>query len=89
MRSEVTPSIIVPGRWLDLARGVWIVLAAVTLGVYVVGASMLYKRLATVCTGEDCAQWRLSPEEASVLREAGVSVEAYAAAGIALSAFSA
>jgi signal transduction histidine kinase len=87
--SEAAPFITLQGRWLGVARAVWIGLAVFTLGVYVAGASTLYERLETVCAGEDCAQWRLSPEAAGALREVGISLEFYAAAGIALSALSA
>lgn len=89
MGSEVTPSVNLQGHWLGIARTAWIALAVLTVGVYIVGAPTIYKRLQTVCAGSQCSQWRLSSGSASALREAGISVEFYAALGIALSTFSA
>ncbi len=89
VRDEVAPYVSLRGRWLVVARAVWIALAVLTLAVCIGGLPPLYERIKTVCAGEDCTQWRLSPEGASALQGAGVSVEVYAKVGIALSVFSA
>jgi len=69
---EAAPRAILRGR-LGIARAAWVALVLSTLGVCIGGTLALYERLKTICAGEKCTQWRLSPEGADALQAAGVS----------------
>ncbi len=77
------------GRRLGIARAVWAALFALSLGAYVLAIPAIYESALMVCQGPDCAQWRLSVAGASALRDAGLSVELYAALTLALRVLSA
>ncbi len=81
MSSAALPSVL-SGRWLVVARGAWVVLAAIVLGLDVAGIPYAYDQYASVCTrgAEGClAEDLLTPEDERELRAAGLSVEFYAA----------
>jgi hypothetical protein len=77
------------GRRLGTARAVWAVLFTLSLGAYALAIPAIYETALKVCQGPDCAQWRLSVAGASALRDAGLSVELYAALTLALRVLSA
>jgi len=63
------------GRWLVIARVVWIALAVVALALFGASIPLVFNELRTIGTGV----WQLSPREARALEQLGLSVSSYAA----------
>ena len=79
IRSDSTASTL-SGRWLVLARVVWVAAAVLTVGVFAAGVPARYAELRSVCAdGEECAIGRLYPEDVQTLGDLGFSVGSYAA----------
>jgi hypothetical protein len=57
---------------------VWAAVALAFLGVYAADLRLSYDLLAAPCTGPDCHYQAITPAEAAVLENAGLSAEAYA-----------
>ena len=75
------------GRWLLLARGVWLVLVAITLAIFFASLPVYLAQLQTICTGTygiTCTYLQLSSEQAEVLKGFGLSPGDYAAYTVAL-----
>jgi len=74
------------GRWLVLARGAWIAVALLTVGVFVSGIPSEFVRLRTPCSGTVGCAWvpRLTAENARELGELGLAVDLFAAYFVAL-----
>lgn len=68
----------IPRRWLPAGRLIWLALALLAVAVYIAGLSPYYSELLATCSGEACSWMALSPREAEVLRELGLSIELYA-----------
>ncbi len=62
------------GRWLLLARAVWLVVAVLTLGLDTAGIPYTYAKNRSICTEQACASLaaRLTPEKAQALAEADI-----------------
>jgi hypothetical protein len=71
-------------RWRPLARGVWITLAACTLGVSLASLPAYLAQLRTPCAGAACGFQQLTPQQVAVLAGLGVSLGAYAAYLVAI-----
>jgi len=68
------------GRWLLLARGTWIALVALTLAIFFASLPVYLALMQTSCAGTVCAYgFRLTPEQAGVLKGIGLSPGDYAA----------
>jgi hypothetical protein len=74
------------GRRLLLARGIWISLVVLTLGVYVSSLPVYFTELRTVCRLAVCPYGQLSPDTAAYLEHLGLSVSSYAICVFALAA---
>ena len=72
------------GRWLVLARAVWLGVAALSLGLFAPSVPAGYSLLRTVCDDRLCGPEQLRPEGAGSLRDLGVSLDVYAAYQTAL-----
>jgi hypothetical protein len=72
------------GRWLALARTLWLGMAAVTLVLFALSVPSGFTLLRTMCTDRRCGPEQLRPEGARAIRELGLSLEAYAAYQTAL-----
>jgi hypothetical protein len=72
------------GRWLLLARGTWITLVVLTLGIFFASLPVYVALLQTPCTGTACAWQQLTPEQVGVLKGMGLSLGDYAAYMVAL-----
>ena len=73
------------GRWLLLARGVWITLVVLTLVIFFASLPVYLALLQTLCTGPACAnEALLTPSQAGVLTGMGLSLGTYAAFTVAL-----
>ncbi len=75
------------GRWLLLARGVWLALVILTLAIFFASLPVYAAQLQTICTdthGTACTYQQLSPEQVEVLQGFGLSPGDYAAYTVAL-----
>jgi hypothetical protein len=81
-----TPATTLRGRWLVLARGAWIAVALLTVGVFVSGIPSEFERLRTPCSGTIGCVWtpRLTAHNARELGELGLSVDLVAAYFVAI-----
>jgi hypothetical protein len=75
-------------RWLTLARVVWVAVALLTVGVFVLSIPSEFARLQSPCTDTVSCSWllRLTAENARELGELGVSVNFFAAYLVSLEA---
>jgi hypothetical protein len=72
------------GRRLLIARGIWAVVVAALVGVYLLLLPACVAQLRTVCGRAPCALVQPSPASAQTLQTMGFSVDAYAALTISL-----
>ncbi len=72
------------GRWLILARATWVAVAALTVGLFVAGIPAEFARLQVVCPIEFCANEQLPPAGLRALADLGLSLDFFAAYGVAL-----
>jgi hypothetical protein len=82
------PATSLRGRWLLLARMLWVAVAFLSLGVLVYSIPAEFVRLRTPCTDTVSCNWlvRLSAENAQEPRELGLSVNFFAAYFVVLEA---
>jgi hypothetical protein len=72
------------GRWLLLARGIWITLVVLSLGTFFANLPVYIARKQTLCVGTECTYGvLLSSEQAEVLKGIGLSLSDYAAYTVA------
>src|SRR5260221_7935120 len=74
----------VPRRWLLLARGLWIALVVLTLGIFFASLPVYLAQLQTPCPGPACYYTQLSPGQVGALKGIGLSAGDYAAYTVAL-----
>ncbi len=74
----------VPGRWLLLARGIWLTLVVLTLAIFFASLRVYITQLQTPCAGPACWYTQLTPEQVGALTGIGLSTGAYAAYMVAL-----
>ena len=67
------------GRWLLLARGLWITLVVLTLAIFFGSLSMYLAQLQTPCTEIACEYQQLTHSQAETLKGIGLSLGDYAA----------
>ncbi len=72
------------GRWLLLARGLWITLVVLTLAIFFASLPVYVAQLQTPCAGSACQYLQLTPEQAETLKGIGLSPGDYAAYALAL-----
>src|SRR5260370_15727876 len=72
------------GRWLLLARGVWLTLVVLTLAIFFASLPVCLALLQTPCAGAACWSQQLPPGQVGVLKGIGLSIGAYAAYTVAL-----
>src|SRR5258708_36794315 len=72
------------GRWLILARGLWITLVVLTLAIFGASLPVYIARQQTLCAGTECTYGvLLTPSQAEVLKGMGLSLSDYAAYTVA------
>jgi hypothetical protein len=74
--SEVPP---MPGYWLLLARGAWIVVAGLSVGYCLANIPGAYARVQTICTQRMCPLFALTPSSVKELQVLGISMGFFAA----------
>ncbi len=74
------------GRWLLLARGTWVALVVLTLGIFFASLPVYIALMRTPCAGTACpfSSQQLSPEQTGVLKGMGLSTGVYVAYTLAL-----
>jgi hypothetical protein len=77
MNPEVTSDTRLRGRWLDATRVLWVVIATLTVSLFVAGIPAAFEALRTPC--EDCGTPQLTQEYARQLQALGLSMNFYAA----------
>jgi hypothetical protein len=68
------------GRWLAIARAVWIVLALLLLANFIASILASYDQLRTICTNSTfghCNIWQPTPGNTQALHRLGLSLETY------------
>ncbi len=69
------------GRWLAIARAVWIVLALLLLANFIASIPATYGQLRTICTNSTfghCNIWQPTPANMQALHRLGISLDTYA-----------
>ncbi len=66
------------GRWLVIARVMWVTLVALTLVLFAAGLLVGFGQLRAVCMGGLCHPVQLSPAEAELHQQLGLSLDFYA-----------
>jgi len=72
------------GRWIVLARGLWITLVTLTLTIFFASLPMYLAQLQTPCTEIACEYQQLTHAQAETLKGMGMSLGEYAAFTIAI-----
>jgi hypothetical protein len=72
------------GRWIVLARGVWITLVIFTLAIVFASLPVYLALLQTPCAGSTCGFQQLAPEQVGTLTGIGLSLGDYTASTVAL-----
>jgi hypothetical protein len=72
------------GRWLVVARMLWILLVAFSLSIFFVSLPILYAQLENVCIGNECFAEQLTPDTLRVLHDLGLSANNYAIINLVL-----
>src|SRR5947209_8338131 len=68
-----------PGSWLLLARGAWIVVAGLSVVYCLANIPGAYARVQTICTQRMCPLFDLTPSSVKELQVLGISVGFFAA----------
>ncbi len=69
------------GRWLAIARAVWIMLALLLLANFIASIPASYDQLRTICTSSTfghCNTWQPTPGNMQALQRLGLSLDTYA-----------
>ena len=78
-----------PGRWLLLARGAWIVVAGLSVVYCLANIPGAYARVQTICIQRRCPLFELTPSSVKELQVLGISVGFFAAYCITIAIVSA
>jgi hypothetical protein len=62
------------GRWLLLARGLWITLVVLTLAIFFASLPVYLAQLQTPCAGTACEWQQLTPGQVETLKGMGLSL---------------
>ena len=84
--SSDSPSTTLRGRWLLLARAIWLGIAILTLALFVAGVAADFARLQVPCPTDAClsTSGQLTPAERGALADLGLSLGFYAAYAVTL-----
>ena len=79
------------GRWLVIARVVWVAVVVFTLSIFLLSLPAYFAQLQTVCAGVTCvySYGQLTPGTAQALQNLGLSIGGYAVSTLALAIASA
>jgi len=72
------------GRWLILARGLWITLVVLTLAIFFASLPVYIALLQTPCAGTACGYQQLTSEQAGALKGIGLFPDVYTTYAVTL-----
>jgi hypothetical protein len=78
MSALIRPDTSLRGRWLTLVRVAWVVVALLTIILFVANIPFSVARLQTVCVGAECPEPSLRPDNLQELPTLGLSVAVFA-----------
>jgi hypothetical protein len=78
-------SFVLRGRTLILSRAIWLLVAILSLGLFLLSVPYYFRKLLRTCTDVDCSSWQLSPLELTALQNLGFPHSLYALYGTTLS----
>jgi hypothetical protein len=84
MKLESARSTIWYGQWHRLARPGWLIIAALTVGLFIVGLPIEYGQLQHGCLTPCASTGGVAPVEASLLEKLGLSLNFFATYGVVL-----
>jgi hypothetical protein len=84
---ESLQTTVLRGRRLFVARGAWIALVALTMGLFVMSLPAAYEAFRTTCEGAGCDFMQPSPERVKAYEDFGLSIGFYAVYRVALAIF--
>jgi hypothetical protein len=67
----------IPERWLPVTRVTWFALVVLLLAAYGAGIVPYFNQLHVPCSSNDCLALALSPQEAQLLPDLGLSIDFY------------
>jgi signal transduction histidine kinase len=76
--------VLLEGRLLTVARGTWLLVATLSVGLFLAGVPFHYRQLLDVCVGNECSWTQLSPPEMLALQNTAFSPTLYATYSITL-----
>ena len=79
-----SPTALLRGRWLLLARAAWMAITVLTLTLFGAGIPAQYARLATACPAAPCVSGQLRPESVRALHRLGLSLGFFATYALTL-----
>ena len=82
--SDATPPVRMRERWLLLARVAWILVAALALGLFLIGIPAEFTLLHVPCPTATCPTGQLSLSDQHALKGLGLSVDFFAAYTVAM-----
>jgi hypothetical protein len=84
--SSIAPGTHLHGRWLVLARILWVTLVALTLAIFIASLPDYFAHLQTLCQAAPCApaSGQLTSSSAQVLHNLGITISGYAIYTVAL-----
>lgn len=80
---SITPALL-EGRALTVARLAWLLIATLSVSLFVAAVPFHYRQLLTACVREGCHAWQLSAQSHLALQALGLSSSIYAMYAIAL-----
>ncbi|HEX6384640.1 MAG TPA: GAF domain-containing sensor histidine kinase [Anaerolineae bacterium] len=76
--------VLLQGRLLHIARGTWLLIATLSVGLFLTGLPYRYSQLLNACVGNGCKYGQLSPEGILALQDMGFSPALYVTYDITL-----
>ena len=84
-RLHSSPPVLLEGHWLHVARAMWLLIALLSIGLFIIDGPSRYRQLLNTCLGSECAYLQLSPAEHLALQNLGFYPGVYATFNMTLS----
>jgi signal transduction histidine kinase len=81
-------SVVLQGRLLYVVRSIWLLIAILSLGLFLASVPIHYQQLLDTCVGNNCTYYQISPEEVLILQNMGFSLSGYAIYSITIAVIS-
>lgn len=83
---STSPPLRLSGRWLWIARTVWLTLVTVTLVVFVASLPVYWMQLQTICRATSCPPWQTLPTGAQAIEHLGFSLQGWTVIQVSVTA---